>query len=96
MYFGAAANAHMQALSSQAFRGRVMSIYSILGLGSTVVGGPLVGWLSQRWSPPVAVGVAGTVTIVVATILALRRVSSRPLAVTQAPDLDAAALEGVT
>ena len=51
VYFGAVANAHMQALSSQAFRGRVMSIYSILGLGSTVVGGPLVGWLSQRWSP---------------------------------------------
>jgi MFS family permease len=96
VYFGAVANAHMQALSSQAFRGRVMSIYSILSLGSTVVGGPFVGWVSHRWSPRVAVGVAGTVTIVVAAVLALRRVSSRSLVVPPTGDLDVATLEGVT
>jgi len=90
VYFGATANAHMQALSIQAFRGRVMSIYSLLALGSTVIGGPFVGWISQRWSPRVAIGVAGVATIVTASILAPGRVSSRPLVGVEMPDIDTA------
>lgn len=62
VFFGAVANSHMQSLSVQAFRGRVMSMYSLLGLGSTVIGGPLVGWISQQWSPRVGIGVAGVAT----------------------------------
>ncbi|HUR76446.1 MAG TPA: MFS transporter [Acidimicrobiales bacterium] len=69
VYFGAAANSHMQALSSREFRGRVMSIYSILGLGSTVVGGPFTGWLSQQWSPRFAIGLAGVATATTALLL---------------------------
>jgi MFS family permease len=76
VYFGAVANSHMQALSHQAFRGRVMSMYSLLGLGTTVIGGPLVGLISQQWNPRVAVGVAGFATIVTAATLTLVRVSS--------------------
>ena len=90
VYFGAVANSHMQALSLQAFRGRVMSIYSVLGLGSTVIGGPLVGWISQRWSPRAAVGVAGLATLVTASVLALGRVPSRQLEGVEAPEVDAA------
>jgi MFS family permease len=79
VYFGAVANAHMQALSRPEFRGRVMSIYSLLGLGTTVIGGPLVGFVSQEWSPRVAVGLAGVATIVTATGLALFRAPSSRL-----------------
>jgi MFS family permease len=68
--FGAVANSHMQSLSSREYRGRVMSIYSILGLGSTVIGGPFVGWVSQQWSPRVAIGLAGVATGVTALLLA--------------------------
>ncbi|MEY2426790.1 MAG: hypothetical protein QOI61_2362 [Actinomycetota bacterium] len=70
--FGAVANSHMQSLSTREFRGRVMSIYSILGLGTTVVGGPLVGWISQTWSPRVAIAVAGGVTTTAALLLSVR------------------------
>ena len=92
VYFGTVANAHMQALSRQEFRGRVMSIYSLLGLGTTVLGGPLVGWVSQQWSPRIAVGLAGVVTILTATSLALVRVSSRQLVAVEIADIDAAAI----
>jgi MFS family permease len=65
------ANSHMQALSSREFRGRVMSMYSILGLGTTVIGGPLSGWVSQQWSPRVAIALAGGATGVTALVLTL-------------------------
>jgi MFS family permease len=84
VFFGAMANSHMQALSHQSFRGRVMSMYSLLGLGSTVIGGPLVGWISQEWSPRVGMGVAGVATGSVAVLFSLRASPRRlPLA---APD----------
>jgi MFS family permease len=92
VFFGAAANAHMQALSLQAFRGRVMAIYSVLALGSTVIGGPLVGWLSQQWSPRVALGVAGIATLVAAGILAPGRVSSRQMVGVEIPDVEPAVI----
>ncbi|MDP1795189.1 MAG: MFS transporter [Acidimicrobiales bacterium] len=69
VFFGATANAHMQSLSTQSFRGRVMSIYSLLGMGTTVVGGPLVGWISQMWTPRVAIGFAGVATGATAILL---------------------------
>ena len=31
--------------------GRVMAIYMLLTLGSTVIGGPFVGWICQHWNP---------------------------------------------
>ena len=90
VYFGTAANAHMQVLSRQEFRGRVMAIYSLLGLGTTVLGGPLVGWVSQQWSPRVAVGLAGVATIITAATLALVRVSSRQVVGVELADIDPA------
>ncbi len=92
VYFGAVANSHMQALSRQAFRGRVMSMYSLLGLGTTVLGGPLVGLVSQQWNPRVAVGLAGIATIVTAATLTLVRVSSRPLLAVEVADIDTATI----
>jgi MFS family permease len=92
VYFGAVANSHMQALSLQEFRGRVMAMYSLLGLGTTVLGGPFVGWVSQQWSPRVAVGLAGVTTIVTAATLALFRVSSRQLVAVDVAELDTATI----
>ncbi|HEY1855659.1 MAG TPA: MFS transporter [Solirubrobacterales bacterium] len=58
----------LQLASSPAMRGRVMALWAIAWAGSTVVGGPLVGWIAQelgsRWSlvagglPTVALGLA--------------------------------------
>jgi MFS family permease len=82
VFFGSISNAHMQLSSAPQFRGRVMAIYSLLTLGSTVIGGPFVGWVSQQWSPPGALGLAGAATAVTAIVLAVgsRRASERPTA----------------
>ena len=72
VFFGAVANAHMQAVSLPSFRGRVMSVYSLLGLGSTVVGGPLVGWISQTWNPRLSIGAAGLTTFLTASAFSAR------------------------
>src|SRR5205085_7773254 len=70
-FFGSTSNAHMQMWSEPQFRGRVMGIYSLLTLGSTVIGGPLVGWVCQHWNPRVGIGFAGVVTTMAAASLAL-------------------------
>ena len=50
------ANAHMQLSSAPHLRGRVMAIYMLLTLGTTVVGGPFVGWVCQHFNPAPASG----------------------------------------
>jgi MFS family permease len=73
VFFGSTANAHMQIWSEPHIRGRVMAIYTLLTLGTTVVGGPFVGWVCGRWSPRAGLALAGTVTATAATIIFLTR-----------------------
>ena len=69
VFFGSTSNAHMQMWSVPEFRGRVMAIYSLLTLGSTVIGSPLVGWVCQQWSPRAGLGLAGVATLGAALVL---------------------------
>ena len=55
-------------------RGRVMALYAIAFLGSTPIGAPLVGWISDATSPRVALLVGGVATLAAAPTLALRYV----------------------
>jgi hypothetical protein len=48
-----------------------MAIYSLLTLGTTVAGGPFIGWVCQHWSPRTGLGVAGVATLTAAAILAV-------------------------
>lgn len=54
-------NATLQLSSDPKFRGRVMSLFSMALIGSTPIGGPLVGWLGEHVSPRFALltGAAG-------------------------------------
>jgi MFS family permease len=74
VFFGSTANAHMQIWSEPHIRGRVMAIYTLLTLGTTVVGGPFVGWVCGRWSPRTGIALAGTVTGTVAMVILVMRV----------------------
>jgi predicted MFS family arabinose efflux permease len=85
VFFGSSSNAHMQMWSAPHFRGRVMGIYSFLTLGSTVVGGPLVGWVCQQWSPRAGLGLAGVATVVAAVALLPTMSRDRELEVTAEP-----------
>ncbi|MEZ5156939.1 MAG: MFS transporter [Solirubrobacterales bacterium] len=49
--FAAGINSGLQLAAEPQMRGRVMAVYSIVFLGSTVVGGPITGWLGESVSP---------------------------------------------
>ncbi len=49
--FAAGVNSALQLSVEPAMRGRVMALYSVVFLGSTPIGGPLVGWIAQAASP---------------------------------------------
>jgi MFS family permease len=57
--FAATINSTLQLAVSPEMRGRVMALYSVVFLGSTPIGGPLTGWLSEAYSPRVALLLAG-------------------------------------
>jgi MFS family permease len=57
--FAAGINSSLQLAADPAMRGRVMALYSIVFLGSTPIGGPLAGWLSQSIDPRAALVMAG-------------------------------------
>jgi MFS family permease len=46
-------------------RGRVMAVYAITVLGSTPIGGPLVGWISQELGPRYGLAIGGVATLAV-------------------------------
>jgi MFS family permease len=49
--FAATINSSLQLAVAPDMRGRVMALYSVVFLGSTPIGGPLAGWLSQAYDP---------------------------------------------
>jgi len=49
--FAAGVNSTLQLNVEPAMRGRVMALYSVVFLGSTPLGGPLVGWLAETAGP---------------------------------------------
>src|SRR5215213_4300392 len=64
--FAATINSTLQLAVSPEMRGRVMALYSVVFLGSTPIGGPLVGWLSQAYDPRLALLLAGATGILAA------------------------------
>ena len=63
MAFLATMNATLQLTAADDMRGRVMAIYFVLFLGSTPIGAPVIGWLSEGFSPRVALAFGGVATI---------------------------------
>lgn len=57
--FAASVNSLMQIAVEPEMRGRVMALYTVVFLGSTPIGGPLVGWISETYDPRVALLLAG-------------------------------------
>lgn len=70
--FAATANSMLQTTASPVMRGRVMALYAIVFLGSTPVGGPLVGWIAETLGTRAALGLGGVATLLGA-VVALRR-----------------------
>jgi MFS family permease len=47
--YSAMTNTTLQLNSDEAYRGRVLSLYTLLFAGTTPIGGALTGWLADRW-----------------------------------------------
>lgn len=79
--FAAGVNSTLQLTAAPAMRGRVMALYGIVFLGSTPIGGPIVGWLSGVWDARAALALAGISALATGAgaAIAFRRLRGRPV-----------------
>lgn len=86
------ANAVVQLRAAPEMRGRVLALLSVVFLGSTPIGSPIVGWIGEAVGPraALAVGAVATAAIVVWTVRAMRR-AGVPAGVDARADADAIA-----
>jgi MFS family permease len=64
--FAAGINSSLQLAADPAMRGRVMALYSVVFLGSTPIGGPITGYLSEAIGPRAGLVLAGAAGLVAA------------------------------
>jgi MFS family permease len=68
-------NTSLQLASGDAYRGRILSLYTLLFMGTTPIGGAITGFLADGWGPQATVAAEAGVCLVAALIgvLYLRR-----------------------
>lgn len=59
------ANAFIQTTTPSYMRGRVMALYSMMLMGSTPLGSPIIGWLGEEMGPRWAIGAGAVAAIIV-------------------------------
>lgn len=100
MVFLATANSTLQLTSEPSMRGRVMALYGLVFLGSTPVGGPIVGFVSQRWGARAGLALGGAASLIAALLAAVPAITRRRAALATVPDVhapeDGTALEPAT
>ncbi len=80
-----AANATVQTTTEPALRGRVMALYSMITMGTTPIGAPLIGWVGEVWGPRWSIGIGGIVSLAAAlAALAVMRHRASVLALQEA------------
>jgi MFS family permease len=88
--FLAMANSTLQLGAAPQMRGRVMSLWSLAFLGSTPIGGPVVGWITSMEGARVGLAVGGVSCLVAAVfgVIAMRHVRERRATVIAFPRED--------
>lgn len=86
--FSATTQATLQLRSEERFRGRVMALYSVVFLGTTPLGSPLVGWLAETFGVRTAFAGCGLVTAGCAALILLSAMRRRGLEGRRAPAAD--------
>ena len=90
--FVATNNATLQLRSDPAMRGRVMSLNAIAFLGSTPIGAPLLGYISDVSNPRIALLVGGIATLAASVplffVATRQRAAAAPAGVTVVADED--------
>jgi MFS family permease len=65
--FAAGVNSSLQ-LAAGPLRGRVMALYSVVFLGSTPIGAPVIGWIAQTAGPRVGLVIGGVAALATAAV----------------------------
>jgi MFS family permease len=85
--FTAMSNGVLQTECAPEMRGRVAALFTVAFLGSTPIGGPIIGWVSQQVGPRAGLWVGGvaTLAVTVAAIAGIRRHREVPRQVLASP-----------
>jgi len=85
--FNSLAKTTLQLAARPQMRGRVMALWGLAWLGSTPIGGPIVGWVGQvagaRWS--LVIGGAAALACGILALPALTRIDRRAMATPSPP-----------
>jgi MFS family permease len=75
-------NTTLQLATAPEMRGRVMALWAVAFLGTTPIGGPIVGWVGEHAGPRWGLALGGTAAILAGVVArrALVAVGSRPAA----------------
>jgi len=94
--FNSLAKTALQLAARPEMRGRVMALWALAWLGSTPIGGPIVGWVGQVTGPRWALVVGGLATLVcgILALPALTRIDRRAAARARAAAETAAPADG--
>src|SRR5262249_6360443 len=66
--FQTTTNSLIQLRAEPALRGRVMALYSVVFLGSTPIGAPIVGWVAQHFGPRAGLALGGAAVLAAALV----------------------------
>jgi MFS family permease len=66
--FSAGTNSAVQLAAAPEMRGRVMALYSIVFIGSTPIGAPIVGWLSSAVDPRAGLALGGAAALLTGVV----------------------------
>jgi MFS family permease len=77
--FNSMAKSTLQLASRPVMRGRVMALWAVAWGGTTLIGGPIVGWVAQEFGARWSLVVGGLPTLLIGVIAwpALRRIDER-------------------
>jgi MFS family permease len=84
--FAAGVNSALQLAVDPAMRGRVMALYSVVFIGSTPIGAPLVGWIAEVAGPRagLVLGAVAALAAAAGGAVAFAR-AGKPMAVVRRP-----------
>lgn len=71
LQFLTGANQLIQMSSNVRVRGRVMSVYVLVLLGGQAIGGPLMGWVVERFGPQLGMLISGVIPAAAAVIIGI-------------------------
>jgi MFS family permease len=68
IFFAQATNQRIQLGTDGAYRGRVMALFVLVFLGTTPVGAPAIGWLTEHFGPRLGIWLGGLTSMLAALI----------------------------